>query len=98
MVRMLRRKARQFGPSYAVAVPRTGADLVAGCVRPVGVTFLFDDALGDELAGRLRAFLRSLGVGTIEAMSIHDRKPTLLDDLAGPSDCVREGAELPWSR
>jgi hypothetical protein len=98
VVRMLRRKAHQFGPSFGIAVPRIDADMIVGCVRPVGVTFLFDEPLKDELMARLLSFLRSLGVGKIETMSIHDRKATLLDDLHGPSDCASDAPELPWSR
>ena len=96
IVNSLYRKARNYGPAYTFSIPREEGQPITGTVRNVGVTFLFEDPLRDEIRIRLIAFLRSLGFGQLEASKEGQKNFELLADLSGPSDCLRDDGRVPW--
>ena len=59
----------------------------SGGWRAVGVQFLFDESLPEAVRARLIDFLKSLGLGRLEA-STSAGQGQIVCDLAGPSDCV----------
>jgi len=92
----LRRKAQSYGPNYVFRIPLEQGGTVDGLVRSVGVQFLYKEPLPEPVRQRLIAFLRSLGVGRLQA-SVPDRRQSIvLDDLNGPSDCLRDQPGVPW--
>lgn len=94
VVESLRRKARRYGPSCAFSIPLEDGRHIRGCARSVGVTFLSDGPLGEPIRDRLLEFLKSLGVGWIEASTSDRRQAEILYDLRGESDCLRQ--DVPW--
>jgi len=94
VVESLRRKAANYGPSYAFAIPRSTGKPITGCARSVGVTFLFEDPLTEDWRNRLIAFLKSLAIGQLETSTEHSATHEVLEDLRGPSPFVRN--DVPW--
>ncbi len=82
VVDTLRRNAQLYGPAYAFEIPLQGGDLLKGRARRYDVTFLFDEPLPEELRQRILAFLKSFGVGKIEA-STETRSTAVLFDVGG---------------
>lgn len=97
IVETLRRNARAYGPAYAFQIPQPGGKPpIQGLARSVNVQFLFEEPLPEETRNRLIAFLRSLGVGRLEASREGERQSEVLDDLRGESDCVSSRPGVPW--
>jgi hypothetical protein len=82
VVDTLRRNSTLYGPAYAFEIPIREGEVLRGRARRHDVTFLFDKPLPEELRQRLLAFLRSFGVGKIEA-STETRGMEVLFDLGG---------------
>lgn len=95
VVESLRRKARNYGPSYAFVIPLEDGGPIRGCARSVGVTFLSEGPLREPTRTRLIEFLKSLGVGRIEVSTGDQRQFEVLYDLRGESDCLRP--DVPWN-
>ena len=84
VVATLRRNAQAYGPAYAFEIPFPGGRSIHGRARRYDVTLSFDEPLPEELQNCLIAWLRSLGVGQLEA-STETAQLRLLDDREQPS-------------
>lgn len=84
VIETLRRNRKAQGPAYAFETPIPGGGLIRGRARRYDVTFLYDAPLPEELRTRLIEFLRSLGVGKLEA-STATKQIEILFDWAQPA-------------
>jgi hypothetical protein len=96
VIASLRRRAYSFGPAFAFRIPQTGQDPVRATARGSGVHFVFDEPITEVLRDRILGFLRSLGIGRLEAAVVGDRIPHVLADMDGPSNCLRDDGRVPW--
>lgn len=98
VVETLRRNARSYGPACAFTIPLPEGDFVRGLARSVNVQFLFNDPLPEEMRERLVTFLKSLGVGRLEASTNDARQSEVLCDLWRESDCLSDKPGVPWNK
>jgi hypothetical protein len=96
VVRSLQRKARSYGPAYAFFIPQKEGKPIRGLARSVNAQFLFEEPLPEETRDRLLEFLRSLGVGRLEASTNDARQSEVLDDLRGESAYLSDKPGVPW--
>jgi len=96
VVESLRRKARIYGPTYALKILSDDGRTIRGLARRFSVEFRFDDPLPELWRGRLVQFLKSLGAGKLRASTNDRRQFEVLCDLPGESDCTRERQEVVW--
>jgi hypothetical protein len=67
VVATLRRNAQSYGPAYAFEIPLPEGRSMQGRARRYDVTLLFDEPLPEELRNRFIEWLKSFGVGKVEA-------------------------------
>jgi hypothetical protein len=96
VVESLRRKAAAYGPAFAFRIPAPKGGVIQGLARSVNVQFLFEDGLPAETRNRLIEFLKSLGIGRLQASTDDSRQVETLYDLQGPSDCLSQRPGVPW--
>jgi hypothetical protein len=92
----LRRKACAYGPAYAFLIPQENGEPIQGLARSVNVQFLFTSPLAEATRCRLIDFLKSLGVGRLQASGPGPKQVETLADFQGESDCLLERAQVPW--
>jgi hypothetical protein len=67
VVATLRHNAQSYGPAYAFEIPLPDGRSIQGRVRRYDVALLFDEPLPEELRSRFIDWLKSFGVGQVEA-------------------------------
>jgi hypothetical protein len=85
VVATLRRTAQSYGPAYAFEIPIPGGRSIHGRARRYDISLLFDDPLPEELRSRFIEWLKSFGVGKLEA-STETSQTEILCDLGRPGD------------